>query len=494
LYLSILILAAALRVYGLDVQSLWNDEARSVQTAQNILNRGFDSGLFNSHGPLYFYILAYLLPNLATESVLRAPSALLGVCLVILAYFLGRKAIGSAEGLVAAGMVAVSPFAIWYSQEVRFVGLFILFSGLSILLTLRFAETGTLRDLALYVSTTLIMLFSFVAGIFLLPAQTLWFVFVKRNRATLGKWILGQFLIAILFVPWLDRAYHIGLNPFLTSQEKTFSATSLKTGRERPTNFVHVGYPLYAFSVGYSLGPSIRELQESPSIDTVTKNLNVVIPAVLFIGLLAAGGLAKSFATSKHRATLLVLCLLCPILGAYAMSSMTQIAYNVRYTASAFPAYMVFLASGVTWLWQRTRLRWFAIGGVSAVILLSLGNYYANPRYAKEDSKGAAAIISRLRRPDEPLIAGVRLHAFRFYYRSAFLDWREVTLNGAQPQRDQSEASMPERIWLVSNMKACFAVERRFDLPGFEILVFRTSQEGHRSDCRLQFRESLIKD
>jgi len=53
----LLVLAAALRFYRLDAQSLWNDEGTSVALAQRDLATIARHASYDIHPPLYYYLL-----------------------------------------------------------------------------------------------------------------------------------------------------------------------------------------------------------------------------------------------------------------------------------------------------------------------------------------------------------------------------------------------------------------------------------------------------
>ncbi len=64
------------------------------------------------------------------EIALRLPSALAGIATVPVAWAIGRELAGPARGdRCCAALVAVNPLFVWYSQEARAYGLFVLTGG-----------------------------------------------------------------------------------------------------------------------------------------------------------------------------------------------------------------------------------------------------------------------------------------------------------------------------------------------------------------------------
>jgi 4-amino-4-deoxy-L-arabinose transferase-like glycosyltransferase len=144
------LVALGLRLNCLDCYGLWYDEVASVEIARRgpwaILTDRFGGMLVQT--PLH-YLTVWLtsLPiDPASSTVLvRLPSVMAGTLLVPVTFALGRLMFGSGAGLVAALLVAISPVAIGYSQDVRPYALLILFAALAVLLLLLAERYGGRR-------------------------------------------------------------------------------------------------------------------------------------------------------------------------------------------------------------------------------------------------------------------------------------------------------------------------------------------------------------
>src|SRR5512147_356101 len=120
LFVLILVLAVFLRFYLLDGQSFWNDEGNSARIAERSLQLITEGAAGDIHPPLYYYLLHFWRGVFgSSEFALRSLSAILGVLLVGLTFLIGRKAFSAGVGLLAALVVAINPFQIYYSQEAR---------------------------------------------------------------------------------------------------------------------------------------------------------------------------------------------------------------------------------------------------------------------------------------------------------------------------------------------------------------------------------------
>jgi mannosyltransferase len=142
-------LAAVLRFGTLGVQSYHHDE---IVTASRILRDGFGHAMnavwFSESTPPIYYAIAWVWTQLVGtgEFGLRTVSAVAGVATVPVAYLIGVELRGRRAGLWAAGLVAVNPMMLWYSQEARAYALVALFGALSVLYWLRAERSGSRRD------------------------------------------------------------------------------------------------------------------------------------------------------------------------------------------------------------------------------------------------------------------------------------------------------------------------------------------------------------
>ena len=116
----ILGLAFGLRAYRLGAESLWYDETVSVYLAAQSMPDLIAHTAGDIHPPGY-YLLLHGWTRLAGSSdfAVAFPSFFFGMLLVALAYLLSNRLWGPRTGMLAALLVAVSPFNLWYSQEVR---------------------------------------------------------------------------------------------------------------------------------------------------------------------------------------------------------------------------------------------------------------------------------------------------------------------------------------------------------------------------------------
>lgn len=209
----ILVTAAALRLHDLDRTSFWYDEAVSWSQSKDGLAHLLSSVAADNYPPLHNILLWATMPVLGdSETALRLPSALLGILAVALMVPLGTLLSGRTAGLVAAALLAVSPFHIWYSTEARMYAL-LAATGLAFLLAVLNAlnRPSGWRLLAVVLSGTL-FLYSHIYA--LLGVASVGLVCtVLTLRDILGRHAPGESAAlraslamaasGLLFLPWL---------------------------------------------------------------------------------------------------------------------------------------------------------------------------------------------------------------------------------------------------------------------------------------------------
>src|SRR5438105_11740181 len=117
---AVTLLAAWLRLHRLAGHSLWSDEAFSVQFAHISAAHFWKRSWSREGNMLLYYLLLRLWVHIGdTEFWVRLPSVIFGVAAVPMIYLLGRDLFSRATGLIAAALLAVHAFHIYFSQEAR---------------------------------------------------------------------------------------------------------------------------------------------------------------------------------------------------------------------------------------------------------------------------------------------------------------------------------------------------------------------------------------
>ena len=181
--LALTLLGAVLRFPTLDRQSFWLDE---LVTA-SLLDRGLGDVLHEiprtEATPYLYYVVAWAWGQVfgLGEIGLRSLSALAGTATIPVAYGAGAVLASRRAGIVAAALVATSPFLVWYSQEARSYALFALLGATSVLI-FGLALRGDRRWLAGWGVVCAFTLATHYFGVFLVGAEAAWLLVRLRPR------------------------------------------------------------------------------------------------------------------------------------------------------------------------------------------------------------------------------------------------------------------------------------------------------------------------
>jgi len=200
--LSILILAALLRLLQLGSESLWHDEAVAVAIVRldweafwKVLSH------FEANMGLYYCLLRLWINLGESEFVLRSLSALTGVLGVGLVYVLGKRLFDTKVGLMGAALLATNAFHIQYSQEARGYSLMVLLTALSSLCFLRAIEHSSRNEWAGYILTATLAVYTHFFSVLVLGAHWVWLVLVRRRNIPWRGLLVAVLAISMLLVP-----------------------------------------------------------------------------------------------------------------------------------------------------------------------------------------------------------------------------------------------------------------------------------------------------
>jgi len=151
LLLSLTLIGAVLRFYNLGFNSLWLDEASTLNFAVKSLPEIWQAttgGEFNP--PLFYWTEHIMLVFGNSEVVLRFIPALLGVLTIPLIYLVGKEFMDRNTGIIAAAAFAFSPFLIYYSQDARAYSMMLFFVTFAMVFYFRALKSNDLTNWALF--------------------------------------------------------------------------------------------------------------------------------------------------------------------------------------------------------------------------------------------------------------------------------------------------------------------------------------------------------
>ena len=419
LMIPIVALAFAVRLYRLDVQSLWFDESLSALFASEpfawSIRAMLEEGLH--HSPLYYVLLRPFAAFGFSEFSLRFLSAALGVLTIPLLAQLGRLTVGSEAGLLAAFLLAINPFHVWYSQEARMYTLLVVASIGAMFFLARNLQSAKLQNwlgLALFVS----MGINAHHFAFFIPLIQFTFIVLslRRNYRLLRPWVVSQLMAGLSLAPWVITVLDWG--------HFYFSSAS-----NRPVAWLDPLKTLWNFGLGYT--------------ETVTPG--IVILLSVFAILLAFG--AFSIAQSDVR-QLLLLWLLLPPVVTFSLSLRLPM-YLDRYLSVAFPPFLLLVSAGIYHL-RRPVLR-FVIGTVvTGAMLTGLYQvYYDTSVYSRTDWRGVGQYLEDNARPGDVIAPWYYqyLIPLTFYYHGQLEISPIITQNSVC--LPDSGGQLNQRAWVI---------------------------------------------
>ena len=433
--LLIMLLSAALRIYRLDAQSFWYDEGNSARIAERPLALIIAGAAGDIHPPLYYTLLHYWRALFGeTEFALRMLSVVCGLGLVLFTYLLARRLWSERVGLVAAALLALSPFAIYYSQEARMYALMALEAvvstwALTSLFDWRFSISDSIAHgptspssgtrwlgaaLPAYILSSAAGLYTQYAYPFVMLAQGLgvlaWLADGHTRQPGYARWrkvalYAGASALAIvLFAPWLPIAirqittWPVTPVRYELGQAVLDSYRWLVVGRTLP--LVQAALPLSVISLLVLIG-AMFGLRLSERMSTLLMLLLVVVPFVLL------------FVFHLYREAYLKILLVC------APPLLILAARGIDGAAAVTARFLTRGRAGTAS--QRVTVLGIVVLGIAATgpVFPSLYNLYANPAYARDDYRGIAKMIEANARPGDAVLldAPNQWEVFTYYHR-----------------------------------------------------------------------------
>ncbi len=205
LLFAVLFVSAVLRFWGLGDESYWFDEIWSVTQVRGSLSDVLRSLAHSDvHPPLYTFLLWGWVRALGeAEWATRLLSALVGLLAVAVTERLATELDRDRRtGLIAAGAVGLSAFAVTYAQETRSYSLLLLLSVLATWRLVRLLDApASWRAAGLYVLAALLLVYTHVFGAFVLLAHGLfvlrWVPVLRLRVVALGA------IVVVGFLPWV---------------------------------------------------------------------------------------------------------------------------------------------------------------------------------------------------------------------------------------------------------------------------------------------------
>ena len=415
---ALTIAAGLLRFYRIGSQSLWVDELWTLKAA--VVGGTFTAAsLFtNIQGPAHAAVVHLVSAVSSSEVALRGISAVFGTLTIPVIYHLGAETVDRRTGLIAATLATVSPFLIWYSQELRNYAMLIFFAAAATLLVWRLVSSR----LGPWVSYGLVIALAAVSNLSSVFLAAAHWVFalprMREERRFLLRWVVTFAVVLIVISPWIW-----GVSHWVRVDRVGERVTTPASGEEQEllrgeTTFtpMAIPYSVYAMVYGYSVGPSNAELHTLGPTAAFRAHVPIVLAA---LALLAAAGLSgiAVFSRDRLRLRLLLSIALVPMAAVTLLALLNIKVFNARYVAVMVPLVLVVLASGIRRL--PVPGAWFVGAGIVGLSLVGAANYYWEPDYWREDVRSAVQHIEAAEQEGDVVPVPVVTDVFDHYYGGA---------------------------------------------------------------------------
>ncbi len=440
----ILLLSFALRVYRLGYHSLRGDEGSTYVFGTEALAELIEFlRVTEFHPPLYYTLMhGWISWTGDTEFALRFASVVTGVLLVAPVATLGRTLFNARLGVIAAFLIAVNPYQIFYAQDARSYPLVTLLGMLSTISLWRALKQARWRDWIVYGLIVLGAMYTHYSAALVVMFQGSFVAWDSwRQHRFPWRYATVGIVAGLLFLPWL-----LSIQQLLIGYRGYGETVGIADSLWRP---------LTAFAGGQLLGSEIAWAN-----------------AFLFLPFLCLGAIGL-WGKRRSAALLLLLYLLVPLVGVYIASQLKPV-FDERYLIIASPAFYLLIGAGWVWLLDLRR-DWLAVTSLilfSALLIsggVALSNYYYNPQFAKSPPwREILDYIAHEARPGDALIYTAPLPTIQYYNEDRLptylvISRGPVTMLPEAVEELQGVFENHPRVWLVPAAPADWPVSHQVE-------------------------------
>jgi 4-amino-4-deoxy-L-arabinose transferase-like glycosyltransferase len=388
--ISLTLIGFILRFYNLGYNSLWLDEATTLNWSKPGFFEIWEiSRSTDFHPPLFHWIEHIMLIFGQNEFVLRAAPALFGILTIPVFYLIGKELHDKNVGIISAALLTFSYFGIYYSQEAYSYALVLFVFSLVILFYLLALRTDNLIIWVIFGIISAIAFWThyyvFVGlGIIYLHAIITRGGNLKKDIRN-AKNLLAAFCTTFILV--LPLLFIVGERFFrLTGSPPTYGVLGP----------ILIQETLIRFSGGYS-------------------SLNGIITFIYLV--LMIGGLIYLFTEDRNKFLFCAMFLMLPIVISVLISS--KMTMNPRYLIYLLPVFFALIAMCYPVIFRyipNRKLLYLIVILIGIMNAPLLAEYYSN--YTKEDWRGFAGIVQSKTQDGDMivLVPGYLSAPFNFYY------------------------------------------------------------------------------
>lgn len=362
----ILLLGLILRLVNLN-QSLWLDEATQVLLSNDpIKNIIFQRGA-DFHPPLSYILLHFWLFFGTSEIWFRLLSVIFGVLTIWVLYKFSSEIISKKIGILSALLLALAPYHIYYSQEIRMYSESTFFALLTMLFFYRIIKNNNFKNSLFYILSLTALIYTHYDGFFLILTQFVFLLLYKKEL--LISFVKKIFFVILLFIPWLPQFIiqlkgGLNIDQYLPGWRNVLSLPYYKA------------LPLIFFK--FSFGRI--------NFGNLTIYIIVALVVLLTFGFILFRGIKDA---KDIDSKLIIYWLFLPIILSLLISFDIPINQPFR-LLYVLPAFYILLSKGLYSL-SKTRIIFLLL--LITISVLGLSFYYFDSKYWREDWRFASGFI-----------------------------------------------------------------------------------------------------
>jgi mannosyltransferase len=388
--LSLTIVGFFLRFYNLSFNSLWLDEATTLNWSKPGFFEIWEiSRSSDFHPPLFHWIEHIMLIFGQSEFVLRLAPAIFGILTIPVFYLIGKELYDKNVGVISAALLTFSYFGIYYSQEAYSYSAVLFIFSLVILFYLIAIRTDDIKCWVLFGIISAIAFWThyyvFVGlGVIYLHAIISRVRYLKKGIFHI-KNLLAAFCTTFIFI--LPLLFIVGERFFkLTGSPPTYGVLGP----------ILIEETFIRFSGGYS-------------------SLNWII-AFIYLVLMICGFIFL-YNQDKNKSLFSAMFLILPIVISVLISS--KMTMNPRYLIYLLPVYFSLIAMSYPIIFRlipNRNLLYLIVILIFVINVPLLAEYYSN--YTKEDWRGLAGIVESKTHDGDMIVLVPNYMAvpFNYYY------------------------------------------------------------------------------
>ncbi|HYE22593.1 MAG TPA: glycosyltransferase family 39 protein [Verrucomicrobiae bacterium] len=386
----LMLFVAGFSLLFLSQQSLRLDEAQSLWQVSNSIPRMINIIAQDVHVPFYHVLLHLWLFYLGdTVFMARMFSLIFAVLTVPLVYVLGRKAFNPTTALFATILTAISPFLIWYGNEVRMYSLLTFLTVINQIFFVNIFKTGRVSSWVGYAVTAVLALFTHYYFGLLLISQLLFFLYFRHSFPYKSgrRFLMVYGLILAIFTPWLYYVY-------------TISTTNYSQPLLTKPTVINLFITFSQFVFGFQT-------------ESFNRLAIALWPLAVLFGFLALSRRQKY----TFEGTYFFYVTVVPVVIAFIASLLIRPLYLTRYLILIIPTLYLFMG----WLFSSypLRLERMLKGTIVAIMMLTLVHQSISASTpVKENFREAADYLSEKAEPQDLILvsAPFTIYPIEYYY------------------------------------------------------------------------------